>query len=271
LKAEIEKRSGGLKGCFPFRLGTTSYILPDNLIPNVTFLGDRIDDVELVLFESHEVSNLPEPAEIKTLATLALDYDLTYTVHLPLDADLGSSEESIRQRSVEKCRKVIRLTKSLEPFAYVLHLNGRRRGRERANDVKAWITALEQSVEELLCGGPAPGTFCIETLDYPYDLVWDIVQYYDLSVCLDIGHILLSGFDLIEYLDGYLSRCRVVHLHGIRGGMDHCDIGGLENHTLELTLSRLRTTAIGQQRVLTLEVFNLDDFERSLDILRGLI
>lgn len=255
----------------PFRLGTTSYIVPDNLIPNVAYLADKIDDVELVLFESHEISNLPEPEEIVTLATLANDHDLTYTVHLPLDADLGSEEESIRQRSVEKCQKVIHLTQPLDPFAYVLHLHGHRPGREPADNVMSWKAALNESIQQLLCDGPGPGIFCVETLGYPYDLVWDLVQCHDLSVCLDIGHILLSGYDLVAYLDTYLSRCRVVHLHGIREGTDHCDIGFLANHILEFVMSRLRITATEKQRVLTLEIFNRDDFERSLDILRGLI
>lgn len=271
MKTKAKQRSKELKGCFPFRLGTTSYILPDDLIPNVVYLADKVDDVELILFESHEVSNLPEPGEIEVLAALACDHDLTYTVHLPLDADLGSSEESIRQRSVEKCRKVICLTQPLDPFAYVLHLHGRRPGREPADNVMSWKAALNQSIEQLLCKDPTPGTFCIETLGYPYDLVWDLVQCHDLSVCLDVGHILLSGYDLVAYLDTYLSRCRVVHLHGIRDGTDHCDIGGLSDHVLQLIMSRLQSRAAEKQRVLTLEIFNQDNFECSLDILRSLV
>ncbi|MBN2315559.1 MAG: sugar phosphate isomerase/epimerase [Sedimentisphaerales bacterium] len=271
MKPETEQRCNGLKGCFPFRLGATSYIVPDDLVPNVAYLADKVDDVELVLFESHEISNLPEPEEIETLASLADDHDLTYTVHLPLDADLGSGDETVRQRSVEKCQKVIRLTKTLDPFAYVIHLYGRRPGQEPADDVMSWKAALNQSIEQLLYDGPAPGTFCIETLGYPFDLVWDLVQSHDLSVCLDVGHIILSGFDLVEYLNTYLSRCCVVHLHGIYDGRDHCDIGGLSNHILKLMVSRLRITAAEKQRVLTLEIFNQDDFERSLDVLRGFV
>jgi sugar phosphate isomerase/epimerase len=271
LKADIKQQSKDLKGCFPFRLGTTSYILPDDLVPNVTYLASLIDDVELVLFESHEVSNLPQPAEIEALAALACDHDLTYTVHLPLDIDLGSCDESIRCRSVEKCRKVIHLTKSLNPFAYVLHLNGYRTGPNPADRVDKWKTALRLSIKQFLCDGPPPKIVCIETLAYPYELVWDLVQYHGLSVCLDVGHILLNGYDIATYLGKYLPRCRVVHLHGIHEGTDHCDIGCLANHTLELVVNRLRNTAAEQQRVLTLEIFNQKDFERSLDILRGLV
>ncbi|MCU0508776.1 MAG: sugar phosphate isomerase/epimerase, partial [Anaerolineae bacterium] len=35
-----------------FRVGTTSYIVPDNILPNVEYLAPLVDDVELVLFET---------------------------------------------------------------------------------------------------------------------------------------------------------------------------------------------------------------------------
>jgi sugar phosphate isomerase/epimerase len=251
-------------------VGTTSYILPDDLVPNVTYLAGQVDDVELVLFESDEVSNLPEASVIETLAMLANEHDLTYTVHLPLDAELGSSEKSVRRRSVEKCRKVIRLTRTLSPFAYLLHLPGRRLGQEPADDLKSWTTALEQSIQQLLDDDLAPDALCVETLGYPYEHVWDLVQRRSLATCLDVGHILLGGYDLATYLERYFPRCRVVHLHGIRDGRDHRDIGGLADPVLTSVWNALRSAAGQRQRVLTLEVFSQDDFSRSMDILRNL-
>jgi len=268
LKAETEQSERPLKGRFPFRLGTTSYILPDDLVPNVTYLADHVDDVELVLFESDELSNLPDEDAIATLATLADEHNLTYTVHLPLDIDLGSSEAAVRQRSVAKCRRVIGLTKPLRPFAWLLHLYGGPTNRETTANLDAWTAALDDSLKRLLDDGPASDTICVETLAYPYEYVWDVVQRHDLSVCLDIGHILLNRYDLTAYLNAYLARCRVVHLHGIRDGRDHRDIGALSEETLELILSRLHS-APAQQRVLTLEVFNQNDLIRSLDVLRN--
>jgi len=35
----------GLKNRFPFRLGTTSYIIPADLITNVRFLASYVDDI----------------------------------------------------------------------------------------------------------------------------------------------------------------------------------------------------------------------------------
>ena len=56
-----------LKNRFPFRLGTTSYIIPGELLPNVNFLADKVDDIELVLFESDEITNLPDAATVRAL------------------------------------------------------------------------------------------------------------------------------------------------------------------------------------------------------------
>ena len=38
-----------LMGRVPFRLGTTYYILPDAILPNVRFLAPLLDEIELVL------------------------------------------------------------------------------------------------------------------------------------------------------------------------------------------------------------------------------
>jgi len=40
----------------------------------------------------------------------------------------------------------------------------------------------------------------------------------------------MGGYDLAAYLQRYLWRCRVVHLHGIRDGRDHRDMGSLAGH-----------------------------------------
>jgi sugar phosphate isomerase/epimerase len=156
----------------------------------------------------------------------------------------------------------------LQPFAYVLHLPGRQLGPEPAEDLKAWTAALDDSLGQLLADGPSPEAFCVETLAYPYEYVWDLVQRHGLSVCLDIGHILMGEYDLPAYLDTYWAPCRIVHLHGIREGKDHRDIGGLTPRTLGRVLDMLRATAAPSERVLTLEVFGRQDFERSLDVLR---
>ena len=108
-----------------FRIGTTSYIIPADIRPNVEYLAPLVDDVELVLFEADEYgSNLPDAALCRRLNEIALAHDLTYTVHLPLDLRLGD-EGALGHISLAKAERVIAATHDLAPFAYVVHLDGR--------------------------------------------------------------------------------------------------------------------------------------------------
>lgn len=257
-----------LKNRFPFRLGTTSYIIPDEIEPNIKYLSDKIDDIEVVLFESDEFSNIPSPDLVARMADMAEEYDLTYTVHLPLDAHLGHADEAIRRSSVDKCLRIIERMSPTRPFAYVLHLSNESMGDKSDHDLSIWSSQNRKSIEELL-GVVKSRDLCVETLSYPYEFVASTVMDYDLSVCLDIGHILLCGYPLESYLDRYLNRTRIIHLHGIDNGKDHVDISYLDKPILDLVVERLYADSM--MRVLTLEIFEEAHLKKSLDILRRYI
>ncbi len=254
-----------LKGGFPFRLGTTSYILPDEILPNLRYLCDRVDDVELVLFESDEFSNMPSPEDAEAMASIGREFDLTYTVHLPLDIALGSADEEERASSVGKCRRVIERMSPLEPFAWILHLHGDRRGELPSENMERWNGQNRRSLTELLACGPTPSTICIETLDYDFQHVAALVEEFNLSVCLDIGHLLMNGRNVQTHLDRWMTRARVFHLHGVNPqGTDHCHLGHLPGGLLEDLAGRL---SLEEERVLTMEIFGKDDFERSMNVI----
>jgi len=255
--------SSGLKGSFPFRLGTTSYILPDDILPNVEFLAPLVDDIQLVLFESEEISNLPNENTLARLSELAANSELSYTVHLPLDAELGSANETTRRNSVAMCRRVTELTAPLEPIAWNLHLGGRQRGDRPAEDLGGWRSALSRSLDELLPAVPDSRRLAAETLDYPLELVEELIEEFDLSVCMDVGHLLMNDRSLDEAVSHFGPRCRVVHLHGIREGRDHRDIAALPDGTVKGVLEMLGA-GDAAEKVLTIEVFSLDDFEKSM-------
>ena len=113
---------------FPFRLGTTSYIFPADLITNARSLAEQVHDVELVLFESEDASNLPNEETLHTLQAIARDTGLSYTVHFPLSVYLGSPDPFVRKQSIQTCLRVYNLCQPLAPFAYILHFHGERRG-----------------------------------------------------------------------------------------------------------------------------------------------
>ncbi|MGC8827612.1 MAG: cobamide remodeling phosphodiesterase CbiR, partial [Anaerolineae bacterium] len=75
---------------FPLRLGTTSYIFPAGLVDNVQRLAGMVDDIELILFETETMSNIPTPRILEDLRAEAKRSRLSYTVHFPLDLPPGA-------------------------------------------------------------------------------------------------------------------------------------------------------------------------------------
>lgn len=263
------KGNHSLKNQFPFRLGTTSYVIPADLKANVAFLADKVDDIELVLFESHEISNLPDTATLRALKETAERHDLSYTVHLPLDAWLGHADATVRRQSVDKCLRVIECTVPLAPFAYILHFHGDHRGEHPSQDLIRWTQGHRLAVERLL-QAVSPEDLCVETLDYPYKYIEDIVFDYQLSVCLDIGHHLLNGIAPEACLDRYLPRTRVLHLHGVEEGHDHRSLAFLPDGLLTALVNRLGSGP-EKPRVLTLEIFDEAALNESMNVLRRVL
>ncbi len=58
----------------PFRVGSTSYVYPDDILPNVEQLAAKgdVDDIELILFEVDDgPNNLPNAATVQKLSDIA--------------------------------------------------------------------------------------------------------------------------------------------------------------------------------------------------------
>ncbi|MCG8341703.1 MAG: sugar phosphate isomerase/epimerase [Chlorobiales bacterium] len=251
---------------FPFRVGTTSYIIPDEIVPNIEYLKDKVDDVELVLFESDEMGNLPSAQDIARLQEISEEYDLTYSIHLPLDVYLGSADAAIRKRSVDKCHRVVELTEALHPSAYVMHaeagpgidVNGFSNGEKNG-----FAENFHISLERFFSGIPVqPSEFCVETLNYPFEILGGVISSFGLSVTLDIGHLELYGHPVNEHLDRYLEHTRVLHMHGIKEGKDHKGLQYMRAETLDMVMQALSGNH-DQKRVVTMEIFSEDDFNAS--------
>jgi sugar phosphate isomerase/epimerase len=249
-----------------FRTGTTSYIVPADILPNVEYLAPLVDDVELVLFETDEYgSNLPDAGVCSRLTALAEEYALTYTVHLPLDLRLGDGGDE-GHVSLRKARRVIEATRALEPYAYVLHLDGAALlGGISPADLAAWQANTRRALE-ILCGWVGePGRVCVENIER-----WDpeafapIVTALGAGRTIDVGHLWLQRVDPLIHLARWIERTRVIHLHGI-GERDHMSLSHVPAARLDPVIRFLTEHFAG---VLTLEVFNQEDLTRSLQVMR---
>ncbi|MBN1178157.1 MAG: sugar phosphate isomerase/epimerase [Anaerolineae bacterium] len=245
-----------MKPNLPFRLGSTSYVYPADILPNVRQLAPVVDDVELVLFEVDDgPNNLPTPDVIAELRELAAAHDLTYTVHLPLDLHLAADEDARRSPSIDKACRVIESTRSLNPPAYVVHLDG----QEIA--AGATPTALarwrEQARRSLDIVGQEAGDLrllAVENLEnYDPAAFLPLVEQLPISLCIDVGHFLKNETDPLPFLAMHLDRATVLHLHGSQGGRDHRGLNLIPPEQLKDVLRVLLSS--GYHGVLTLEVF----------------
>jgi sugar phosphate isomerase/epimerase len=250
----------------PFRVGTTSYIVPDEILPNVRYLSGKARDVELVLFEVDDgPNNLPDAALQGELRGAAEAGDLSYTVHLPLDLRLGDGGDE-GHVSLLKARRVIECTRSLQPWAYVLHLDGRE-VLAGAADKAEWERQAARALAIAAEWAGGEELLAVENLDnYPPDF-WDgVLERSGASCCIDIGHLWKDGHDPLPYLEKHLSRARVLHIHGI-AERDHKSLRHVPPRELARVLGFLAGS--GFTGVMTIEVFGEEDFLTSMQAVRA--
>ncbi|MEW6400513.1 MAG: cobamide remodeling phosphodiesterase CbiR [Chloroflexota bacterium] len=254
---------------YPFRLGTTSYIIPDDILPNARYLAGKVRDIELILFEVDDgQNNLPSSQVIEELSQLAREHDMTYTVHLPLDLKLGE-DGSERDQSLVKARRVIECTRGLYPWAYVLHLDGKSvRTSTEAELIKRWQSHSVRALEIVSGWAGGADRLAVENLEtYPLDFIQPVLDRIPVSSCVDIGHLWLDGHDPIPYLQAAFERTRVIHMHGI-SGRDHRSLAFMPREKVQAVWNELHR--LNYTGVLTLEIFSEEDFISSMEIVRNL-
>ncbi len=251
------------KGLFPFKIGTTSYVYPDHILPNVKALSPYLDEIEIVLFESEGQDNLPSNDEIEQLRSLAQGVGVTYNVHLPIDILLGHEDPVVRQRGVGSIQRIITLTEPLEPSNYTLHFELTEADRRNNGTLNRWKEGLRLSIGEILHSGVASSRIAVETLHYPFEFVEDVVEEFNLSVCLDLGHLISQEYSLADYAKRYLAQTPVVHLHGVTKDKDHVSLEVLGNDEMGAACEVLGRFT----RVVSLEVFSFHHLSTSLSLL----
>jgi sugar phosphate isomerase/epimerase len=253
-----------MKDRFPFRLGTTSFILFDDYLPNVHHLAPIVDDIELLFTEPSDDA-LPDLAAMREIRRIADLFSLSLTVHLPYDRDIGASDHTVREDALSEMIHVIEKSRILNPSAWILHPFCEWQHFGPDGPPGDWMDRFASSIDLLLGRGIPPESLCLENLRPDFSPLEGLVEEKGLSVCLDVGHMVIYGHDLSEFLNRYGKRIRVLHLHGIKDGRDHCSLACLARPVLETLMAFLGDG--GTQRIVTLEVFGQADLDESLQVM----
>ncbi len=256
------------KNKYPFRLGCTSYVYPDDILPNVEKMASFVDDIEIVLFESEKYSNLPGSDIINELGRYAEHYSITYTVHFPIDFDAGSTDKQERNQFINTIKKIAELTQPINPYGYILHLQGIQSISSK-KQVETWYSACNDvcrniaKIADLDCA-----KICVENLDYPMEWYMDLVSKYGFSLCCDMGHLWLYTKNWDELLQKNISKTRVIHLHGVCNMKDHISLKKGKVEDVGRCVEILKDFQYKQ--VVSLEVFNQEDTFGSIDMVEEL-
>ncbi len=185
---------------------------------------------------------------IEKLSQLKIEKDLDYTVHLPLwSVEPSTLLQPVRSGSASALIDVIKATQPLHPKSYVLHATGalasefynmRLPDLGKMMILKQFQANAMQTIRELLAEtGLNSRKLAIETIEFPFDLTFEMAEALDLSLCLDTGHVMVGfsgAVELFEVLEKVLPRLGEIHLHDgpwqgperkIGYGKDHSPLG----------------------------------------------
>ncbi len=253
-----------MKNYFPFRLGTTSYVLNASLLTNIAFLKDKVDHIELLVFESETDSNYPSKTLVHELNSIADANDITYSVHLPLDVKLANPDKLERQADIAKTLRAIDATQAINPLCWDLHLEQNYKGEIPGTN---WQEACVESLEHLKKSGVDPKRIGIENLEFDYKPIVPILDETGFAATLDIGHIWVNGLDETFYLEEILPRAISFHIHGYVGQQDHKGLHTIEPHRVKKFIQPLSSLPNTARLPVSIEVFSRDCFENSIQTL----
>lgn len=227
-------------------------------------LGPYLDEIELLLFESQGTDVFPTRKVVTELGRLAKELELRYNVHLPTDISISDRHPARQGDAVETMARAIDLVNPLDPSALILHVPY----NEKSFDgpvVRNWQNRVFQNLKKIVSAVENPKIITIENLNYPLELLEDIIVDLDLSICLDLGHLMVNGDDVLEVFNKYATKTSALHLHGVENGCDHISLKRMSDKLFEAVRQVLDTFT----GVVSIEVFSFENLDSSLKYLES--
>ncbi len=231
---------------------------------------------------AHVLPGILTPAIIEELVKIKEEENISFSVHLPLWAiEPAAFAPEIRKASVETFVNCINLTKPLDPICWVMHATGGLTVEFMNMNLPEFAHAImiqqftahaaEAIKRTIELTGIEPKKLAIENIEYPFDIMYPIIQQLDVSICFDTGH-LLAGFSgnmsVIEFLESYYDRIIEFHIHdGECPRIDHKTLG---KHKLPVRELLLRLKDKNYQGPLVFELSHQESLE-SMEYIKKIV
>ena len=127
------------------------------------------------------------------------------------------------------------------------------------------VSTLHATLENIIGSGIPGRSLTIENIpDYPLELALPLIDALGLKVCLDIGHLLISGASLAAAFEMFNDRITLMHIHGAADDRDHRSLDQLPQKWRDVLFNALKKFT----GVVSLEVFSKKHLLASLECLR---
>jgi len=171
---------------------------------------------------THVLPGIITPEVINGLVELKKHNEISFSVHLPLWAiEPAAFANQIRKASLEVFEECIELTKPLDPICWVIHSTGTLTVEFIRMNLPEFAQGLMMQqftgyastvIQQLIEKTEIPSQkIAVENIEYPFDVMYPIIEQLDLSICFDTGH-LLAGYSgkmgVLEFIEKYYDRIK---------------------------------------------------------------
>jgi len=259
----------------PFIISAPSMVFGMDLLENVRLLTGLVDNIEIVLYHTPTLHNIPSRKEIRTLKRIGEDENVTFTVHLPSSLELASQDKKIRDESIKLLKELFSKMSEINPIHYILHIPFTpptlapvpglyfTPGCQEKWD--EWTKRALSSLELLHETMGRTNTILVENINYSPFYLESFLKNDFCDLCLDLGHLMLGQENVIEIIKEYLHVTKEIHLHGVKGNEEHLSLSILHKNLVQEWLKYLIKSCF--KGVINLEVFDPKDLKSSLNVL----
>ena len=252
-----------VKNVFPFPIGCPSFIYRAGYVDNVTYLAPFVDEIQLLFFESRHAQSLPTPSLVRDLAALSDNHGITFNVHLPSDLFFGHPDPSERRHAVDTIEQIINCCGPLDPTTFTLHLNRNPHDSPKLS-LPQWQNMLIENLASVLDSVVSGRKISVENIDDSLEQAASVIHTLDLSVCMDLGHLMAHDIDIASFYRQWNERISIFHLHGVKNKQDHLPLDKLCREKMDQVMDILSQFT----GPVILEVYSLNALNASMKCLK---
>ena len=250
-------------------------IYDGDMLENVSFLADVVDNIEIVLFHTPTLNNTPDNDDLRLLKKIGEQKNITFTVHLPSSLEIASDNKAIQDKSIRLAIKLCEKTVEINPRHYILHVPfskptlGPVPGLYfKSGDQQDWENWTQRSLDALgriLDATGLTDKILVENINYSPCFLEPLWEKGFCKLCLDLGHLMLGQENVIASLEQYLDITKEIHIHGVKGYEEHLSLSVLPENLLHNWIKYLIRSSF--KGIMNLEVFSPKDFKTSMEVL----